>query len=914
MEQSEFLERYQYDVTKDLLGGGGFGKVYRAYDDFRDRHVAIKIAEVLPDLEHLSLRHEVELSKKLPDHKHICHYEDCYRFNMSNGVFDYGILQYYPEGNLSQVIKSSSLSEGQKVQLVEGIIKGMTFLHQNNVIHRDLKSSNILISKKGDSLTPKIADFGLSKTIDDMENTFHSNSFVGGSIAYSAPEQLTGGKVKSNLDIWSLGVILYEIFNGEVPFKVDADYGTGDYARLELLAKINQAIVPDEVHSIPKPYQLLVQACLIKDVDLRLQTMDQVNALKEGKLKWKIPENNSSSDETFVVDRETLRKVSGMSSKKASTPSRSEQAIQEELPSKEKKSKRRPIFIVFFGILIAIVGYWGKQTINSQLIIEQSGDFYTIKNKEGNILYQGFEEVDQSFFGNTIATRNDTLFTYTRTGILASAIHKSKPKQKKATSVDEGSLVVENSSPDDVKLNSISEKEKQDEKDTAIAENKNWTNAKRDNTIASFESYLRKHPRGVHSIDAQNRIKALIKDLNQKDEVELWRVALNSNSIATLQSFIKQYPNSDKVRIANQMIKDIKIADEESLWKTAKANPTKTSLDNYLKVYPKGIHRVEAERKLEELNNQLARLYFDQIKASRNTDRMIAFIDNYPNFEDLNEAKNLLELWKEDSILNEMIKRNNPEELKRWVAENPSHKKKPEVEALLSKTSSNNSSNAVPPIVADLEKDMISISSSSYKLGCKDCKGDQSRPKEYPIGNIKMGKYEVTNRLYKQVTGLKPPSDMADCYSCPVTNISLYDVRRFLEKLNSLPGNPYKYRLPTEAEWEYAALGGSRNVYSGGKDLSSVAYYKANSKRAVHKVGQKKANRYGLHDMSGNVYEWTESWYDERGYNVANPSKEEKVIRGGGWNSNSKKCEVKARSAVYPGDKNAFTGFRLVRE
>ncbi|MBK8624026.1 MAG: protein kinase family protein [Saprospiraceae bacterium] len=139
--------RYKYDGDTDLLGGGGFGKVYKAFDDTLNRYVAIKVSELKKGQESLSLMKEVELAASLPHHKNVAHYESCERFKLHNGAFDYGILQYYPLGNLSQLVKSKKLKEAEKESIAKGIISGIHHLHSHNVVHRDLKSANILIAE-----------------------------------------------------------------------------------------------------------------------------------------------------------------------------------------------------------------------------------------------------------------------------------------------------------------------------------------------------------------------------------------------------------------------------------------------------------------------------------------------------------------------------------------------------------------------------------------------------------------------------------------------------------------------------------------------------------------------------------------------------------------------------------------------
>src|SRR6056297_1080007 len=123
MTYNEFLQRYEYDSETDLLGEGGFGRVYKAYDNIRDRFVALKIAPVKDD--RFSLQKEVEMAGEIPEHRNIAHYERCYRFKTPLGLMDHGIMQYYPEGNLLQLQKRKNLTQQQKDEIVFGILNGM---------------------------------------------------------------------------------------------------------------------------------------------------------------------------------------------------------------------------------------------------------------------------------------------------------------------------------------------------------------------------------------------------------------------------------------------------------------------------------------------------------------------------------------------------------------------------------------------------------------------------------------------------------------------------------------------------------------------------------------------------------------------------------------------------------------------
>ena len=145
------------------------------------------------------------------------------------------------------------------------------------------------------------------------------------------------------------------------------------------------------------------------------------------------------------------------------------------------------------------------------------------------------------------------------------------------------------------------------------------------------------------------------------------------------------------------------------------------------------------------------------------------------------------------------------------------------------------------------------------------------------------------------------------------------DCQTFITKLNQLTGK--QFRLPTEAEWEFAARGGNSSKgykYSGSDNIDDVAWYYWNSGSQTHEVATKQPNELGLYDMSGNVLEWCQDWYDGNYYSssvINNPtgpiSRTCRVYRGGCWNSIARSCRVAARNSSTPNWKSTYLGFRL---
>jgi formylglycine-generating enzyme required for sulfatase activity len=212
------------------------------------------------------------------------------------------------------------------------------------------------------------------------------------------------------------------------------------------------------------------------------------------------------------------------------------------------------------------------------------------------------------------------------------------------------------------------------------------------------------------------------------------------------------------------------------------------------------------------------------------------------------------------------------------------------------------------------EPEMVRVEGGTFTMGCTseqggDCYDDEKPTHQVTVSSFQIGKYEVTQAQWRAVMG-NNPSHFSGCDNCPVENVSWNNVQDFIRKLNQQTGK--RYRLPTEAEWEFAARGGNKSKghkYSGGNNLNSVAWYDDNSGSKTHPVGQKQANELGIYDMSGNVWEWCEDWYGDYSSspqtNPKGPSYgSRRVLRGGSWYSDAKYCRVSNRVSNYPGSRN----------
>ena len=214
------------------------------------------------------------------------------------------------------------------------------------------------------------------------------------------------------------------------------------------------------------------------------------------------------------------------------------------------------------------------------------------------------------------------------------------------------------------------------------------------------------------------------------------------------------------------------------------------------------------------------------------------------------------------------------------------------------------------------------VEGGTFDMGATSEQANDANAGEKPansvtLGNYYMGETEVTQALWQAVMGSNPSHFKGD--NLPVESVSWNDCQEFISKLNQKTGK--SFRLPTEAEWEYAARGGKKSKgckYAGSHAVENVAWYYNNSNKQTHNVKTKQPNELGLYDMSGNVYEWCSDWYAYEYYGNSPSTNQQglssgtdRVVRGGGWHYNVGFCCVSSRHNIDPDRRDSNNGFRL---
>ena len=328
MDHNEFRERYQYDSEKDLLGQGGFGRVYRARDVLLDRCVALKIfSREVPQQYNLisEIRRAIDLN-----HRNICKYYGAELLRGTNAlgeaqVIQVGVMELVPGGTVDEFLKRRP---EHREQLLVDVLQGLSYLHQRqpSIIHRDLKPPNVLVGFEDGVPVAKLADFAISK-LASGSGVDMSQVGVGTSV-YMAPEQLNpvrygvNGKIQCNLDLWSFGAMTIELLTGKLPF------GGGAASTGEILESIVRGVPAEVLDTFEEPYRSVLRRCMIQDAGKRAQSADELlrlfdpashvpdrnrketvvenarsrveTVLEEGSMRWKAPASDDTTPERTV--------------------------------------------------------------------------------------------------------------------------------------------------------------------------------------------------------------------------------------------------------------------------------------------------------------------------------------------------------------------------------------------------------------------------------------------------------------------------------------------------------------------------------------------------------------------------------------------------------------------------------------
>ncbi|MDD5384921.1 MAG: SUMF1/EgtB/PvdO family nonheme iron enzyme [Gallionella sp.] len=328
----------------------------------------------------------------------------------------------------------------------------------------------------------------------------------------------------------------------------------------------------------------------------------------------------------------------------------------------------------------------------------------------------------------------------------------------------------------------------------------------------------------------------------------------------------------EKVRI-QKIQTNLAVRKEQELWQRAQSSQDAKTMQTYLDKYPNGSHAAAMQDRLAAIAARQEQQLWQQAQAGGNAQTVQAYLDKYSSGSHVAAAQEKLAALRNAEA--------NGQKAETTIRDCP----------------------GCPELAV--------IPAGSYDMGETDS------THRVTLKSFALGKTEVTQGQWKAIMG-NNPSNFTSCGdNCPVEQVSWNDAQAFIQKLNAKTGK--QYRLPSEAEWEYACHAGGRQVYCGSDNLDSVAWHDGNSGNSTHPVAGKQANAFGLYDMSGNVWEWVED-SQHADYNGAPDDGSawqgdgtNRVLRGGSWIVSPRVGSEVNRNWNGPGASYYNLGFRLAR-
>ena len=811
MEERPHITGYRVEHE---LGHGGMATVYLAVQENLNRNVAIKVLSpvLLADKQFIHrFLQEAEMAANLR-HANIIPIYDVGR----SGDFNYIVMEYM-EGSLKDKLRRGPVDTVEAFQVVTHIARALDYAHGEGFVHRDIKPENIMFRRDGTAI---LTDFGIARAVDQVTKLTKTGMSIG-TPHYMSPEQARGKALDGRADIYSLGVVLYEMLTGKVPFDAEDSVAVAIMHIQEPIPRLPARL---------SRFQPLLERMMAKEREVRVQTGGELIRLIE-ELKM--------GEDSISVPRQTVRRAGEAGNVPA--------------PGRE-----------------------GKVIFSSKKI---KGDAQIGRNRSRSILLMGL--------GVLLFVSIGLLVTLTRQGrqkpgvIVASTPSQEKPSSLKAS----GGEVKEPAGAIPV----TSGKEENDALDAFLRE--------------KYKNYLDQAEKYYESGDYEraNRNVELAGGIKRTTQVEAFQRRIES----AISRGSKQ--GADQASTKKEIDrKQAEVQAEDAAWSASGAMGgagTKEALQKYLMDYPSGRHASEARQRLEEF------------KAAESA-----------KTEEAEREKRAEEERRKDdaawSVSGAIGGAGTKEALQKYLMDYPTGRHAAEARQRLGYPKAAEERREAVPLEGQIWQEPVTgmefvfIPGGEFYMGSDNWDlGEKPVHKVY-VDGFWLGKYEVTQGHWQAVMGSNP-SYFKYGKTNPVEQVSWEDAQDFIWRLNAK--SVTKFRLPTEAEWEYASRAGtSWDSYSS---LNDIGWGKANSSGAPHFVGQKRPNFFGLYDMLGNVWEWCQDIYgnysSEYARNPAGPSTNDgsanRVIRGGSYRSDGQYLRSACRNLSAPSLRYNHLGFRLAR-
>ncbi len=945
-------DRYmtQFEIRKD-----GMTTVYMAFDMKKERNVALMLMpQELTKKPDLLVDLKLQISSILDlDHSNIARFHSLYF--IKNQVFV--ILEYVHGKTLEEYLaeKGGKLSVEESLTLLKQIGAALDYAHSRNpsICHLGLKPQNILLTEKNQV---KIADFGIANILSSPAAGIQSRENIE-TMAYIAPEQISGNETGPWTDVYSLSAVAYEMISGEPPFY-------SEDLRSQIMSQ-----KPRKIDGAPAPVNNALLKGLSKDVLKRPESPGRFVAMLSREKPAHKPKQKEKKKLIFSIigilllltlgttgllyyqkgPKEIGHKIEKPADgvkkparKKADPPRKttpketlpekqSQQTVpavpvSDSIPEETPKTKKiltgeisvvsipREVEVYLDGIQKGITPVTLKNIETGVYRLTLKKDGYDYWNKDIEISSESSAEIIANLsplygsFGITsIPPSAEVYLDGVKQGVTPLKIDLVKKGVRKIEVIKAGydnwsenvqvipGGLLALSAELKVAMGSVNITSKPDRADIYISGIKHGSTP----MVIKIE-------KGFRKIELK------------KPGYEIWEqdVQIAEGDIRIISAILKQItggltitsnPVNADVYISGKMmgktplvLKEIKFGKTTiKLKKACYASESKNIIIKSTKAA--GINFTlkpvcgELSIKSEPLN---AKLYIDGVYAGRITGELKKAL----------KGKHKIRIAKEKYL--------------DWTTTFqilPAERK--QITARLKPVPPNPGAVWTEPITG---MEFIWVKEGCYNMGSRSDepgrKPDEAPSHEVCIDGMWIGKYEVTQGQWKKVIGSNP-AFFGKKTDYPVESISWANIQIFIKKLNEKNKGKYNFRLPTEAEWEYACKsGGTGERFCGGDRIDRIAWHKKNCNRTIHPVGKKEPNKAGLYDMSGNVSEWVADTYSSDAYKThskKNPTNKaagpDRVTRGGSWMQEREECRSSARN-FFPEKRGKFNiGFRLVK-
>ena len=834
-----------------LLGRGGMADVYRAEDERLGREVALKAVppEFARDPERVErFEREVRAAAGLT-HPNIV---TVYEFGQGEGQHFY-TMELMPGGDLKARIREhpDGMPAAEAVSVAAVVARALDYAHKRGFVHRDVKPENILFGEDG---TPQLTDFGIARAMSEGTRMTAAGMIIG-SPHYMSPEQARGLAVDGRSDLYSLGVVIFEMLTGRLPFD------TGD------TMAVAYAHVNDPVPKLPSElarWQPVVDRLLAKSPEARYGSARELAAVLAGQGRPQAPATPLTPPPPVTPARHEFDPT--MRSKEVST----------RLIPTPKPRRGPPAAFVGAALALAAVGIAYIALVGTEdsdgPVSNGGGDSVEVLRE--SVRPDPPSDPDNPFeFDLSEAVRPETEPVRPKTTSPEPMRSDPTPPRPKRFPVLGGrAVLVVETTPAGAEV-------------LVDGKRVGKTPLKRSDIGSGVRQVTLRHP---HYETARERGRRF-----RDGRVVSIRRALIRGRGALL---VTASPRDAWVEVEGRRLADNTPVRLEELpagpLQVRLGAPEHHPLALEVEIPKDGLARLEPT--LERIPYGSLTLEMDPSDASVT---MLGTESSYRRGMRLPEGPYRI-----------LVRRNGYREARRAIEVSGDLRVRIVLERLRRAGDAREFDGM----------EFVWVPAGQFRMGSTSREASRD---ERPVTRVRisrgywLGKHEVTQSEWQAITGMNP-SYFSGCGDCPVESVSWKDVQDYIRKLNARAGGN-RYRLPTEAEWEYAARAGT-NGDRYESDLDGIAWYSGNRGKRTQAVGQKAPNGFGLHDMLGNVWEWVQDWHsDYPGGSVVDPqgpgSGSDRVSRGGSWIYDAKHCRAPFRFHAKPSFRYSGLGFRLLR-